>query len=82
MTHSVQSPTLFNHGRIYNRRYFPANFYQVIINTEDGDFYEYEVEADNFAQATEQAEEMAASLCEDITYIEVYALEYYHSTKH
>lgn len=81
MTHSVQSATLFNHGRIFNRRYYPANFYQVVINTEDGEYYEYEVEADNFAQATEQAEEMASSLCEDITFIEVYDLDYYQSSK-
>ena len=42
------------------------------INTEDGECYEYEVEADNFTEATRQAEDYAYSLCVDITYIEVY----------
>ena len=81
MTHSVQTSTLFNHGKIHSRRYYPANFYQVVVNTEEGEFYEYEVEADSFAEATEKAEEMAHSLMENITFIEVYDLEHFNSTQ-
>jgi hypothetical protein len=44
----------------------------VIVNCEDGEYYEYEVEADTFAKATEIAENMALDLMADITYIEVY----------
>lgn len=42
------------------------------VNTEDGESYEYEVEADTFSEACKQAEEMAYSIYTDITYIEVY----------
>ena len=47
-------------------------FYNVVINCEDGEYYEYEVEADTFAKATEIAEGMAMDLMADITFIEVY----------
>lgn len=52
--------------------YYPGNIYNVIVNCEDGEYYEYEVEADTFAKATEIAENMALDLMADITYIEVY----------
>ncbi len=71
MTHSVQT-SLFNKSRLYSNRYYPGNFYQVVINTEDGESYEYEVEADTFADATRQAEQFAMDLMVDITYIECY----------
>lgn len=75
MTHSVQTTSsLFNKSRIYNNRYYCGNIYQVIVNTEDGESYEYEVEADTFADATRQAEELAMSLMADITYIECYCM--------
>jgi hypothetical protein len=44
----------------------------VVVNCEDGEYYEYEVEADTFAEATKQAEDMALDLMADITFIEVY----------
>ena len=75
MVHNVQT-SFFSHGRIKNRRYYPSNFYTVVVNTEDGESYDYEIEADTFAEATSQAEEMANSLMADITYIEVYSQEY------
>ena len=59
-------------SQIYSKRYYPGNIYSVVINCEDGEFYEYEVEADTFAQATEKAEGMANDLMADITFIEVY----------
>lgn len=71
MTHSAQT-SLFTSGRIYSSHQYITNIYQVVINTEDGESYEYEVEADNFAEATKMAENYANGLMEDITYIEVY----------
>lgn len=79
MTHSVQT-SLFTTGKLHTRRYYPANFYKVVINTEEGESYEYEVEAENFSQATEIAEDMASSLLEDITYVEVYDLNYFDTS--
>lgn len=73
MTHSVQQSSFFTSGRIYNKRFYMGNFYQVVVNTEEGESYEYEVEADTFAEATEIAEGFANDLMADITYIEVYA---------
>ena len=71
MTHSIQT-SFFTHSRLYNKRHYMGNLYQVIVNTEEGESYEYEVEADTFAQATEIAEGLANDLMADITYIEVY----------
>ena len=71
MTQSVQT-SVFTHSRLYSKRYYPGNIYSVVINCEDGEFYEYEVEADTFAQATEIAEGMAQDMMADITYIGVY----------
>ena len=71
MTQTVQT-SIFSHSRLYSKRYYPGNIYSVVINCEDGEYYEYEVEADTFAKATEQAEQMALDLMADITFIEVY----------
>ena len=71
MTHSVQT-SIFSHTRLYANHYYTSNIYQVVINTEDGESYEYEVEADSFHDATEKAEQYAYSLGVDITFIEVY----------
>ena len=71
MTQNVQT-SVFTHSRLYSKRCYPGNIYSVVVNCEDGEYYEYEIEADTFAQATEQAEQMAMDLMADITYIEVY----------
>jgi len=71
MVHTVQTSFL-SHSRLYDKRYYPGNLYQVIVNTEEGESYEYEVEADTFAEATKIAEGFANDLMTDITYIEVY----------
>ena len=71
MTQNVQT-SIFTHSRLYSQRMFPGNIYNVVVNCEDGEYYEYEVEADTFAKATEQAEQMAMDLMADITFIEVY----------
>ena len=72
MTHTVQTTSLFKSTRLYSTRYYSGNLYQVVVNTEDGESYEYEVEDDTFAEATEQAENFANDLMVDITYIECY----------
>lgn len=75
MTHSVQKSELFNHVRLNNGKRYPSgSFFQVVVNTEEDGSYEYEVEADTFAEATKIAEEMAYSLSVDISYIEIYSL--------
>ena len=71
MTQNVQT-SVFTRSRLYGKRYYPGNIYSVVINCEDGEYYEYEVEADTFAKATEQAEQMAMDLMADITFVEVY----------
>ena len=71
MTQSVQT-SVFTHSRLYSKRYYPGNIYNVVINCEDGEYYSYEVEADSFNEATKIAEEMALDLMADITFIEVY----------
>ncbi len=75
MTHQVQTASLFTNAHLSNHRYYPGNFYQVVVNTEEGESYQYEVEADTFAEATRQAEELAMDLMVDITYIECYDLQ-------
>lgn len=74
MTHTIQK-SVFKSSRINNHRRYPGNFYTVVINTEDGESYDYEVEADTFAEATAQAENLAYSLMAEITYIEVYLFQ-------
>ena len=77
MTHNIQT-SIFTRGRLHS--HYAGNLYTVVVNTEDGEYYEYEIEADTFAEATAQAEEMANSLMTDITYIEVYSQEHYESS--
>jgi len=75
MTHSVQSLPLFNRCYLRHSQRYMGNLYQVVVNTEDGESYEYEVEADNFAKATEIAEGFAMDLMVDITYVECYLMD-------
>lgn len=75
MTNSIQKQSLFNHSKLFNRKRYPSRLFQVVVNTEEDGSYEYEVEADTFAEATGIAEEMAYSLSVDILYIEVYSFE-------
>lgn len=72
MTHSVVQQSFLTGGRIYSRRRYISDIYQVVVNTEDGGSYEYEVEADSYGEAAEIAEQRANDLMEDITFIEVY----------
>ena len=51
-----------------------SNLYQVIINGEDGEYLEYEIEADSYAEASAKAEMLAADAMVDISYIEAYLI--------
>ena len=51
-----------------------SNLYQVVINGEDGEYIEYESEADSHSEASAKAEALAADSFIDISYIEVYLI--------
>lgn len=51
-----------------------SNLYQVVINGEDGEYIEYEIEADSHSEASAKAESLAADSFIDISYIEVYLI--------
>lgn len=52
-----------------------SNLYQVVINGEDGEYIEYEIEADSHSEASAKAEALAADSFIDISYIEVYLIQ-------
>ena len=51
-----------------------SNLYQVVINGEDGEYIEYEIEADSHSEASAKAQALAADSFIDISYIEVYLI--------
>ena len=51
-----------------------SNRYQVVINGEDGEYIEYEIEAESHSEASAKAEALAADSFVDISYIEVYLI--------
>ena len=51
-----------------------SNLYQVVINGEDGEYIEYEIEADSHSEASAKAEILAADSFINIIYIEVYLI--------
>lgn len=51
-----------------------SNLYQVVINGEDGEYIEYEIEAESRSEASAKAEALAADSFVDISYIEVYLI--------
>lgn len=51
-----------------------SNLYQVVINGEDGEYLDYEIEADSHSEASAKAEALAADSFVDISYIEVYLI--------
>ena len=51
-----------------------SNLYQVVINGADGEYIEYEIEADSHSEASAKAEALAADSFVDISYIEVYLI--------
>lgn len=71
MTHIVQTSEI-TYGIRPRRVAQSTNLYQAIINGEEGEYYEYEIEANSFAEASAIAEMYAADIMVDIRYIEVY----------
>ena len=51
-----------------------SNLYQVVINGEDGEYIEYEIEAESHSEASAKAEALEADSFVDISYIEVYLI--------
>lgn len=50
------------------------NLYRVVVNGEDGEYYEYDsIEANSFAEASRKGENLARGMV-DIQYIEVYQI--------
>ena len=71
--------TTFKSEYHFNRRSsrqveLSSNLYQVVINGEDGEYVEYEIEADSHSEASAKAEALAADSFIDISYIEVYLI--------
>ena len=72
MTHTAVHSEFVSMGFNRKRRVsFPHNIYQVVVNGEEGEYAEYEVEADSYAEATA----MAADNMINISYIEVYLFQ-------
>ena len=51
-----------------------SNLYQVVINGEEGEYIEYEIEAESHSEASAKVEALAADSFVDISYIEVYLI--------
>ena len=71
--------TTFKSEYHFNRRSsrqveLTSNLYQVVINGEDGEYVEYEIEADSHSEASAKAEALAADSFINIIYIEVYLI--------
>ena len=60
--------------RISRQVELSSNLYQVVINGEDGEYIEYEIEAESHSEASAKAEALAADSFVDISYIEVYLI--------
>lgn len=56
-----------------HRHMTSSNLYRVVVNSEEGEYFEYEVEADSFSDASRQGECLAAGML-DVQYIEVYQI--------
>ncbi len=73
MVHSAVHSEFVSLGFSRKRRAsFPHNIYQVVIDGEDGEYAEYEIEADSEEEASAIAQELAAENMIDIVYIQVY----------
>ena len=72
MVHTTLTAQL--HSGIRTRKYVNKNLYNVVVNGEDGEYYEWEVEAESYGEASSKGEEFARDLMVDIQYIEVYQL--------
>lgn len=69
---SLESKLSFGPSR--SRHEISSNLYRVVVNGEDGEYYEYEdIEANSFAEASRKGENRARGMV-DIQYIEVYLI--------
>ena len=73
MVHSTLKSVL--HSGIRSHRHINKDLYTVIVNGEEGEYYEYEIEAESYAQASEIAESLAADNLVNIQYIEAYRMD-------
>ena len=72
MVHTTLTAQL--HSGIRTRKSIHNNLYNVVVNGENGEYYEWEVEAESYGEASSKGEEFARDLMVDIQYIEVYQL--------
>ena len=73
MVHTTLKSVL--HSGIRSHRRINKDLYMVIVNGEEGEYYEYEIEAESYAQASEIAESLAADNLVNIQYIEAYRMD-------
>ena len=73
MVHTTLN-TVLSSG-IRSRRHINKDLFQVIVNGEEGEYYEYEIEAESFSEASEIAENLVSDNMINIQYIEVYKLD-------
>ena len=72
MTHtSLYSEFLSINENRSRKSFYSKNIYQVVVNSEDGEYAEYEIEAKSEEQAHAIAERLAAESMINIMYIEV-----------
>lgn len=67
---SLESKLSFGPSR--SRQEVSSNLYRVVINGEDGEYYEYDnIEANSFSEACRKGQSLARGMV-DVLYIEVY----------
>lgn len=71
MTTSIQTST-FNIQTVSRRR--TSHSYQIIVNGEDGNYQEFEIEAESDNMAHQKADEIAQGCMIDVTFVEVYRI--------
>lgn len=70
MTTSIQTSAFNTQFNRRNRNHT----YQIVVNGEDGNYKEYEIEADSESEARIKADSIAQNCMIDITYVEVYRI--------
>ena len=69
---SLESKLSFGPSR--SRHQVSSNLYRVVINGEDGEYYEYDsIEAESFSEACRKGQALAHGMM-DVQYIEVYQI--------
>ena len=62
-------------GQSRSRHQVSSNLYRVVINGEDGEYYEYDsIEAESFSEACRKGQALAHGMM-DVQYIEVYQIQ-------